>query len=483
MAAVGVYLHQQGFVDASGKRTLALISQQVTFPLFLFTKIIYCNQDWSIEKCPDVTATLRSSWILLIWPVFVVTAGLMVGQIIARITRTPLAQHKSVWAAIAFGNSTGLPITLLTVVHSNFPITTGLGLVDPTLFLSVYLLLYPVLQWGMGGWLLAPDEDRGEAPTSITDEEKERGLPSGESIEGHTYYTTIQERFSKNLLNQPNAEKYFHSRHLSSSDEGIYLSEANLVGVYTAAVHGEAAKEPSAASFTASINESVGLDYTQDRNEEHPLLSHEPSYSSTHQSTKAAAPKIALDESKEDPSLHQSDLMHTLKNIADRSLQPPVVGALLGFVFALIHPLRGAMVDIVDRGSHAPLQWFFDGLYSVGMAAVPINMLILGCNLSSSYNQYTGKAKRSNKRGLFSYPTLLGIVLGKMVAMPIIGICAALFLRTFVLEIPEGMAPSFYLVLMIVFLTVSRGSYHPYASVCLFAYKCLYSHFCLRPRH
>lgn len=46
LAAVGIYLHRRGFVVGEGKRTLALISQQVTIPLFLFTKVIYCNQDW-----------------------------------------------------------------------------------------------------------------------------------------------------------------------------------------------------------------------------------------------------------------------------------------------------------------------------------------------------------------------------------------------------------------------------------------------------
>lgn len=46
LAGVGIYLHRRGFVVGEGKRTLALISQQVTIPLFLFTKVIYCNQDW-----------------------------------------------------------------------------------------------------------------------------------------------------------------------------------------------------------------------------------------------------------------------------------------------------------------------------------------------------------------------------------------------------------------------------------------------------
>jgi hypothetical protein len=75
MAGVGVYLHQFGYVDAGGKRTLAYISQQVTFPLFLFTKIIYCNQDWSHNPCPDVTKALGDVWMLIFWPLYVVGLG------------------------------------------------------------------------------------------------------------------------------------------------------------------------------------------------------------------------------------------------------------------------------------------------------------------------------------------------------------------------------------------------------------------------
>lgn len=75
LAAVGVYLHHTGSVGAEGKRTLAILSQQVTFPLFLFTKIIYCNQDWSTAPCPDVTRTLKDVWMLLFWPIYVVGVG------------------------------------------------------------------------------------------------------------------------------------------------------------------------------------------------------------------------------------------------------------------------------------------------------------------------------------------------------------------------------------------------------------------------
>ena len=71
MASVGVYLHQRGYINKEGKRTLALISQQVTFPLFLFTKIIYCNQDWSNNPCPDIASSLKHDWALLFWPLVV----------------------------------------------------------------------------------------------------------------------------------------------------------------------------------------------------------------------------------------------------------------------------------------------------------------------------------------------------------------------------------------------------------------------------
>merc|ERR1719491_2088211 len=69
-------------------------------------------------------------------------------------------------ASIAFGNSTGLPITLLTVIHANFGSESALGIVDPTLFLSVYLVVYPVLQWGIGGMMLAPPSSPSAATTT-----------------------------------------------------------------------------------------------------------------------------------------------------------------------------------------------------------------------------------------------------------------------------------------------------------------------------
>ena len=211
LAAVGVYLHRRGFVVGDGKKTLALISQQVTIPLFLFSKIIYCNQDWSDEPCPDVTKNLNDIWALLWWPAYVVGCGLLVGYVAARVSNTE--NVKACMAACAFGNSTGLPITLLSVVHANFPSTTELGAVDPTLFLSVYLLLYPVLQWGVGGWLLAPEE-----------EEETDNFP--------------------NVLNNDAMEDKYRGirRGLSETDASMYISEMDLVRFHRESEIAEAAR-------------------------------------------------------------------------------------------------------------------------------------------------------------------------------------------------------------------------------------------------
>jgi hypothetical protein len=149
---------------------LLIIPISFQIPAFLFAKIIYCPRnkihidpniilaDGDII-CPSVANRLADLWIILLWPFFVVACGLLTGYICARVSNTPKSQIGSCLVSCAFGNSTGLVITLLTVIHDQFKATTELGSVDATAFLSVYLLLYPVLQWGVGGWLMAPPNE------------------------------------------------------------------------------------------------------------------------------------------------------------------------------------------------------------------------------------------------------------------------------------------------------------------------------------
>jgi predicted permease len=146
----------------------------------------------------------------------------------------------------------------------------------------------------------------------------------------------------------------------------------------------------------------------------------------------------------------------TLRNILERCFQPPVIGAVAGILVAILPGVRGIFVDLVDRDNSAPLQFLFDGLYAVGQTAVPINMMILGCNLSSSTHQKVTPTDDSND--MLSMKSMIGIVIGKMVVMPMVGILSALFLKTYVLDIPDDIDGAFYLVLMIVFLTPTANN-------------------------
>lgn len=124
-----------------------------------------------------------------------------------------------------------------------------------------------------------------------------------------------------------------------------------------------------------------------------------------------------------------------------------------------ITPASGYFVDLVNQHSGAPLQWFFDGLYKVGGLAVPDNMLILGWNLSASFRSFMQVRKEgSGKVCAFSCQTVFGVVFGKMVVMPIIGIGTRWVLKNYVLDVPFEIAGAFCLVLMIVFLTPTANN-------------------------
>lgn len=495
LAAVGVYLHRREFVSSEGKRTLAKISQQVTFPLFLFTKIIYCNQNWSTEECPDVTKSLRDVWILLLWPLVVVGVGCLVGYGAAIVSGCPKSQFRSVLAACGFGNSTGLPITLLTVVHTNFPETSDLGHIDPCLFLSVYLLLYPVLQWGIGGWLLAQegDSDDGDIHQSVqistvngdmkmTDCEAS-GINDDETEQEKALHDKLYHSYNRNVLNNKDKEKWYKlSRNaMEETDASLYISDADLVGMFDK--HRDTSTpdqlplpphNPGGYGSGRAFASSLSPNADEDRKTFGATTNSTPGEASSlndpvHETTGLLAVGETNYTGRRDSTrslatqYEGESFCETCELIMSRCFQPPVIGALLG-IFVAATPLRGIFVDLVDRGSHAPLQFFFDGLYHVGIAAVPINMMILGCNLSASYSSQPKKpttevpGEPRKPSNLLSTRTLIAIVIGKMLIMPLIGIGLALFLEKFVLDIPDEIDGAFYLVLMIVFITPTANN-------------------------
>lgn len=429
LATVGIYLHRRGFIVGEGKRTLALLAQQVTIPLFLFTKLVDCNQDWSDDPCPSITESLDDGWFLILWPIYVVGWGLLVGYVASFVSNTPRHQRKAVLAACAFGNSTGLPITLLTVVHANFPATTELGAVDPTLFLSIYLLFYPLLQWGVGGWLLAPDDhDTPVEPVSYP--------------LSHPPPLFIQSNSSMycNVLNNNQMEQWYsHSRRgIGESDASLYISSPNLV-------HLEEVGSPSIGILPTTFSiPPPPIEYYRSGDMDE-----------TDESLETTLLVAANQEEKQTAArqYNNTKMCAIAEKIITRCLQPPVVGAMLGLIVAAT-PIRGLFVDLLNRQGNAPLEWLFDALQAVGQSAVPINMIILGCNLSQSVR---GGGSVLTKADLLSNPTMFAIVIGKMLVMPIIGVVSTVLLKN-IQHAPESINAPLYLVAIIVFITPTANN-------------------------
>ncbi|KAL7559409.1 hypothetical protein ACA910_009972 [Epithemia clementina (nom. ined.)] len=186
LAASGAYLHRLGYINSSGQSALARFSQQVGLPALFFSKMVACpthssktitspssyseqssaqhlfpQEEQTINACPGIwdSLSVQHAWLIVLWPIFVVGCGLVVGLLACWLSKTPGWQRGSIIVAVTFANSTGLPTTLLSALqeHSTGPPGTASLTAfdpDPSLILSLYLIFYPVLQWGIGGFLL-----------------------------------------------------------------------------------------------------------------------------------------------------------------------------------------------------------------------------------------------------------------------------------------------------------------------------------------
>eukprot|EP00541_Cyclophora_tenuis_P019106 CAMPEP_0116572566 /NCGR_PEP_ID=MMETSP0397-20121206/18250_1 /TAXON_ID=216820 /ORGANISM="Cyclophora tenuis, Strain ECT3854" /LENGTH=354 /DNA_ID=CAMNT_0004100915 /DNA_START=390 /DNA_END=1454 /DNA_ORIENTATION=+ len=280
--------------------------------------------------------------------------------------------------------------------------------VDPTLLLSIYLLSYPMLQWSVGGWLLTPEQEDASSTT--------------------TQPPPLEMEDPNNNSNSDNNEN-------SSSNDTSHPHEESLSAI------------PMLPLSDPLLPPSLIAPPTQLSDAEQPALEPE-----TRSNTSSDTDKSS--------SLLRYCWDVLVKIVRRCLLQPPVVAAIIGFVVATFPKLRGIFVDIVDRDDDAPTQWFFDALYTIGQAAVPINMILLGSNLSQSFQK--GRAGNDNdargKSVLLSKHTMAAVVLGKLVLMPLIGVGSVVLFTLFVWNLPMNVHASFCLVTMMAFLTPTANN-------------------------
>jgi predicted permease len=331
LASSGFYLHRRQMITSDGKKAMARFSQQLALPALYFTKIVACSassaskqqQHQGEEICPNmVLDNLSEVWILVVWPLYVVGWGLLLGELANYLCDTPSWYRKSALAACAIGNSSSLPLALLAAIHSSSSTTAseqqqqGGGRIDSTVLLSIYFLLYPLLQWAMGSWLLSPEKH----PTTKEEEEE------------HTPNRTLPQ-FSGGGGEDPS---------------------------YTSGLEGELT--PSSAGVTLSTKlhqrkSSLGVvggagDTLHDDASGHDGTATGPGETTTRTTTTAAAATTP-------------GLLQMLQQVGMELVQPPAVGSLLGFLVSSIRPLRGLFVNLHRGGSDPLLSWLFRGLVVV----------------------------------------------------------------------------------------------------------------------
>eukprot|EP00811_Abedinium_folium_P036005 NODE_8753_length_1472_cov_8.568773.p1 GENE.NODE_8753_length_1472_cov_8.568773~~NODE_8753_length_1472_cov_8.568773.p1 ORF type:complete len:457 (-),score=88.77 NODE_8753_length_1472_cov_8.568773:102-1274(-) len=163
MALAGVYLTKIGVITGEVRKGLSKISLNVTIPCLLF----YSNVVGMNVKI------LRMAWPLALLPCVYVPLGLLMGKLVVLIGQPPSHFRRSAMAAVAFGNSTGMPVVLLQTVRTSIGSAFQLSKTDPMIFLSIYLTSYPLLQWTIGSHLMGTNARSTRPAVTLPAEEND----------------------------------------------------------------------------------------------------------------------------------------------------------------------------------------------------------------------------------------------------------------------------------------------------------------------
>ena len=382
-------------------------------------------------------------------------------------------------AACAFGNTTGIPIVLLSVLQQSLGRAVFAELADPLLFLSlqacalhvhVYctyprlllsaqctctctacalrtacachcnltrcsspsaqLLTYPLLQWTLGLALMWFNRKFGRSSSALDHYPQSPALNCDPNVSafaeddgGGVLPTVLRQTPSGGDDERPSCYRPPGACEEAEADpEGLLR--------YTGAVPLRHARRCATAASSSYI----------------PMMSEAEDEASV-QFARQFAAQTKWDSASE--RLHAlGSLLQTFSSrgnavrlcrragvLLQQLLVPPVVGVGLG-----------ALVGMLGRGlvlppEVAPLGWLFMAVSKLGAAAVPINLILLGAALSQG--PLRGELPRLNS---------FGVVLARLVLMPLCGLAVARFLAARI-NVPAEVADPFWLVCLIVTCT------------------------------
>ena len=151
LAAAGLWLARRGLMSPSLSKGLSQMSVKIAIPALLFSSMV-----------PGISFELLAyAWPLLLLPAVYLLMGMLIGLLMLVIVNPPSNFRLGTVMACAFGNTTGIPVVLLSVLQQSLSRSVFADIADPLLFLSLELVTLPLLQYLVGLVLLRDREGGG----------------------------------------------------------------------------------------------------------------------------------------------------------------------------------------------------------------------------------------------------------------------------------------------------------------------------------
>ena len=144
LAAAGLWFARRGLMTPALSKGLSHLSVTLAIPALLFSSMV---PGFSMEL-------LEYAWPMFLLPAIYILVGTFIGFLVLIIVQPPADFRFGTVAACAFGNTTGIPVILLSVLQQSLSHSVYADIADPLLFLSLMLVTQPLMQWLAGLALL-----------------------------------------------------------------------------------------------------------------------------------------------------------------------------------------------------------------------------------------------------------------------------------------------------------------------------------------
>lgn len=416
IASGGLMLARRGVLDRPTRKKLSEVTFRLTLPCFLFSQV-----------ATSVTAeTAIKLYPLPLAATVYVALGALFGRLLAHAARAPRALRGVLMCACALGNSNNLPVVLMqAIVHMGSELLQPSGAGEGgdegaslrteaeleaagTAYVGAYLSIFSFLLWSVGPVLLMSEDN--DSASTVANEHRAKSMRAPDAREAGDGEADWGESDAGGL-----------QRALTRKQSDMDLE---MVGLAHARSEGG-----SQATESADVRFVIHEDEIEQLEEVH-LLADGAGHEGSTASDTLALPGTPTPVQGRAPMVARSFARDCAKFVR-RAITPPVVAVVLGVLVGTT-PLHGLLVV---KG--APLRVFFSAVSTLGQAAIPISVILLGANLSNGPD-YTAVPLR----------LAAGVAISRMVLLPLCAIALVTATSRYTSILPDN-DPMFKLVLLL----------------------------------